>query len=162
MVENEVERQRKAIGRYCQPGTAGQAGWIGTAGPQRGSPPPGAAPGAGRGGPGARQPPPQALLQVPGEAAALRSPSESQQYVSYYFWLGNTRKECFMGDDKIQTGLRIPQSRYEEIRKMAERSGTSVNALILTLVDIGLSAVNLGIQAKAHAETHSPLHTDER
>lgn len=67
-----------------------------------------------------------------------------------------------MKDDKIQTGLRIPQSRYEEIRKMAERSGSSVNAIILMLVDIGLSAVNLGIQAKAHAGTHNPLHTDER
>lgn len=67
-----------------------------------------------------------------------------------------------MKDNKVQTGLRIPQSRYEEIREMAERSGTSVNAIILMLVDIGLSAVNLGILAKAHAETHNPLHNGER
>lgn len=67
-----------------------------------------------------------------------------------------------MKDDKVQTGLRIPQGRYEEIREMAERSGTSVNAIILMLVDIGLSAVNLGIRAKAHAETHNPLHNGER
>lgn len=48
--------------------------------------------------------------------------------------------------DKVQTGLRIPQDRYEVLREMAERSGISVNALICTLVDIGLSAVNLGTE----------------
>lgn len=47
-----------------------------------------------------------------------------------------------MKDDKIQTGLRIPQARYEELRVMAERSGTSLNGLILFLIDIGLTVVN--------------------
>ena len=47
-----------------------------------------------------------------------------------------------MKDDKIQTGLRIPQARYEELRVMAERSGTSLNGLILFLVDVGLTTIN--------------------
>lgn len=47
-----------------------------------------------------------------------------------------------MKDDKIQTGLRIPQARYEELRVIAERSGTSLNGLILFLIDIGLTVVN--------------------
>mgnify|MGYP002510374793 CR=1 FL=1 len=61
-----------------------------------------------------------------------------------------------MKDDKIQTGLRIPQSRYDELKDMADRSGVSLNALILLLVDVGLSAVNLGIDEAAHSEPHSP------
>lgn len=61
-----------------------------------------------------------------------------------------------MKDDKIQTGLRIPQSRYDELKDMADRSGVSLNALILLLVDVGLSAVNLGIDGAAHSEPHSP------
>lgn len=50
-----------------------------------------------------------------------------------------------MGYDKIQTGLRIPQSRYDELEEMAERFGISLNAVILFLVDIGMTAVNQGI-----------------
>jgi hypothetical protein len=60
-----------------------------------------------------------------------------------------------MKDDKIQTGLRIPQTRYEELRIMAEKSGISLNTLILFLVDVGLSAVNLGIEEAARSAPHS-------
>lgn len=49
-----------------------------------------------------------------------------------------------MKDDKIQTGLRIPQARYKELIILADRTGVSLNALILMLLDIGLSAVNHG------------------
>lgn len=48
--------------------------------------------------------------------------------------------------DKIQTGLRIPEERYEELTKIAERAGISINALVLHLVDIGLAAISLGAQ----------------
>lgn len=65
-----------------------------------------------------------------------------------------------MKDDKIQTGLRIPQDRYEELKKMAERSGISVNAVILYLVDIGLSAINLGTEREGHSEVRIPKHSD--
>lgn len=65
-----------------------------------------------------------------------------------------------MKDDKIQTGLRIPQNRYEELKEMADRSGVSLNALILFFVDVGISAVNLGIEAAAHSVPHSPQQND--
>ena len=61
-----------------------------------------------------------------------------------------------MNDDKIQTGLRIPQSRYDELKTLADRSGMSLNALILFLVDVGLSAVNLGIEAEARFSPRIP------
>ncbi len=60
-----------------------------------------------------------------------------------------------MKDDKIQTGLRIPQARYDELKEMADRSGISLNSMILLLVDIGLSAINLGIEESAHSSIHS-------
>ncbi len=47
-----------------------------------------------------------------------------------------------MKDDKIQTGLRIPQKRYEELTELAEQMGVSLNALILMLVDLGLTLRN--------------------
>lgn len=51
-------------------------------------------------------------------------------------------------NEKVQTGLRIPEKRYEELVTMADEAGISVNALVLLLVDVGLSAINLGTQAK--------------
>ncbi len=47
-----------------------------------------------------------------------------------------------MKDDKIQTGLRIPQRRYEELTELAEQMGVSLNALILMLIDLGLTLRN--------------------
>jgi len=38
-----------------------------------------------------------------------------------------------MNEDKIQTGLRIPQSRYDELKDMADKAGISLNAMILFL-----------------------------
>lgn len=64
-----------------------------------------------------------------------------------------------MNDDKIQTGLRIPQSRYNELKKMADRSGVSLNAMILLLVDVGMSAVNLGAVEAARSLPHNLQHT---
>lgn len=45
-------------------------------------------------------------------------------------------------NDKVQTGLRIPQGRYDELTGLAEELGVSLNALILMLVDLGLSLRN--------------------
>lgn len=47
-----------------------------------------------------------------------------------------------MQEDKIQTGLRIPVKRYEELNIIAEDIGISLNALILALVDLGLTLRN--------------------
>ena len=44
--------------------------------------------------------------------------------------------------DKVQTGLRIPQKRYEELSQIANESGVSLNSLILVLIDLGLSLRN--------------------
>ena len=63
-------------------------------------------------------------------------------------------------NDKIQTGLRIPAQSCAELSCMAEVMGISLNSLILFLVDIGLSAVNLGVEAAARSEPHSPQHSD--
>lgn len=65
-----------------------------------------------------------------------------------------------MNDGKIQTGLRIPQSRYDELKEMADRSGISLNSMILFLVDVGLLAVNLGVEGAAHFSSHIPQHID--
>lgn len=42
-------------------------------------------------------------------------------------------------DEKIQTGLRIPEKQYIRIKEKADRMGVSINQLILILVDIGLN-----------------------
>ena len=42
-------------------------------------------------------------------------------------------------EDKIQTGLRIPEKQYNRIKERADRMGVSINQLILVLVDIGLN-----------------------
>lgn len=51
--------------------------------------------------------------------------------------------------EKIQTGLRIPIEQYERIRNLCDRSGVTVNSLILQAVDIGLSR----IEETYHTET---------
>ena len=47
-----------------------------------------------------------------------------------------------MKNEKIQTGLRIPEKRYEELVSIAKESGVSLNSLILFLIDLGLSVRN--------------------
>lgn len=67
-----------------------------------------------------------------------------------------------MKDDKIQTGLRIPIDRYNELKKIADRSGASVNSIILFLVDVGLDSVNSGIEKQVHASLHIQQHNSEQ
>lgn len=45
--------------------------------------------------------------------------------------------------DKIQTGLRVPENQYERIKARADRTGISINQLILVLVDIGLNFLDM-------------------
>ncbi len=66
-----------------------------------------------------------------------------------------------LNDEKIQTGLRIPQERYSELKEMADRSGISLNAVILFLVDIGISAVNRGIEESGRFEPRTPQRSGE-
>ena len=62
---------------------------------------------------------------------------------------------------KIQTGLRIPESRYEELIQLSERSGISVNAAVLMLVDIGLDVLNRGKVESLRALVHKSEDTSE-
>lgn len=48
--------------------------------------------------------------------------------------------------NKIQTGLRIPEALYDHLCEDAKRNGVSINAQILFLLEVGMRAVNLGIQ----------------
>lgn len=56
--------------------------------------------------------------------------------------------------DKIQTGLRVPAEMYQELKRYARRSGASLNDTILLMVDIGLRAVNLGLQEEGRSGPH--------
>ena len=69
-------------------------------------------------------------------------------------------KEYTMNDEKIQTGLRIPLNRYNELKEIADRAGISLNAVILLLVEIGMAAVNRGVQEADHVGIHNLQHTD--
>ena len=40
---------------------------------------------------------------------------------------------------KVQTGLRIPEERYTELQSLANEIGVWTNALLLMLIDLGLS-----------------------
>lgn len=64
--------------------------------------------------------------------------------------------------EKIQTGLRIPQSRYEELVSLANSMGVSINTLALMLIDLGLKAFNLGMAEAAHAVPHNLQQSGEQ
>lgn len=53
--------------------------------------------------------------------------------------------------DKVQTGLRIPMNRYEELLTLANASGASLNSIVLALVEVGLHAINLGSPEALHS-----------
>lgn len=53
--------------------------------------------------------------------------------------------------EKIQTGLRVPVEQYTKLFSMAEHMGVSLNALMLVLLDIGLSVFSLGTEAEFHS-----------
>lgn len=55
---------------------------------------------------------------------------------------------------KVQTGLRIPEQKYEALAAYADRIGVSINALVLMLIDIGWEAINLGIRESDRAGLH--------
>lgn len=65
-------------------------------------------------------------------------------------------------DDKIQTGLRIPEAQYIRLKKMADRSGVSLNAVILQLVDIGLVVLNLGSEEVRRSGLQNQQHSGEQ
>lgn len=48
-------------------------------------------------------------------------------------------------NDKIQTGLRIPEKIHTDLQERATKMGVSVNQLILMLINIGLRFLDEGI-----------------
>ena len=66
-----------------------------------------------------------------------------------------------MKGDKIQTGLRIPEPLYNRLYRSAAQNGASVNAQILYLIDIGLKAIEAGVQAAARDLARNRQGTDE-
>lgn len=66
-----------------------------------------------------------------------------------------------MNGNKIQTGLRIPEALYDQLCEDAKRNGVSINTQILFLLDVGMRAVNLGIQAESRALVRKPRDTAE-
>lgn len=48
-------------------------------------------------------------------------------------------------NDKIQTGLRIPEKIHTDLQNRANQIGVSVNQLILVLINIGLKFLDEGI-----------------
>ena len=67
-----------------------------------------------------------------------------------------------MNEEKIQTGLRIPESRYKEIKDLCTSSGLSINSAILFLIEIGLSALNLGVEKAARSLPRIQQHNVEQ
>lgn len=63
--------------------------------------------------------------------------------------------------EKVQTGLRVPADQYDRLTAMSERMGVSLNSLMLMLVDIGLSALNLGMEAESRSQLRNLKDTDE-
>lgn len=49
--------------------------------------------------------------------------------------MGNSR------EDKIQTGLRVPERQYQRLVETADRMGVSLNALILMLIEMGFNQI---------------------
>lgn len=62
---------------------------------------------------------------------------------------------------KIQTGLRIPESRYDELVKLSNSIGVSVNAVVLMLLEIGMQAVSRGEVQFPHVPLRRCECTDE-
>ena len=60
----------------------------------------------------------------------------------------------------VQTGLRLPEPMYNQLKEASEQNGVSINAQILYLVDIGLKAVNLGVREQGRALAHKQQDAD--
>ncbi len=59
-------------------------------------------------------------------------------------------------EDKIQTGLRIPEKQYERLIAISTRVGVSINALILVLIDVGLNQIECQPEESYHSFFQNP------
>lgn len=51
--------------------------------------------------------------------------------------------------NKVQTGLRIPEERYNELCEVANEMGVSLNSLLLMLIDLGMTLWNGRVTVQA-------------
>jgi hypothetical protein len=49
-----------------------------------------------------------------------------------------------MKEDKIQTGLRVPEQMYSRLQEKASEIGVSLNSLALMLIDMGFTLIDNG------------------
>jgi hypothetical protein len=61
----------------------------------------------------------------------------------------NTSKERDKDMNKVQTGLRIPEERYNELCEVANEMGVSLNSLLLMLIDLGMTLRNGRVTVQA-------------
>ena len=64
-------------------------------------------------------------------------------------------------DNKVQTGLRIPEERYEKLTAAAQAAGVSLNTMLLMLIDVGMKTVNLGVEEERRVLLRMTQDTDE-
>ncbi len=62
---------------------------------------------------------------------------------------------------KIQTGLRIPVEQYNKFCLLSDRMGISLNAVVLFLADVGLAAINRGVESGGRGPLRSPKCSGE-
>ena len=43
-----------------------------------------------------------------------------------------------MSANRIQTGLRVPEELYQQVKETADKAGVSINAQLLCLIEIGI------------------------
>ena len=61
----------------------------------------------------------------------------------------------------IQTGLRMPETLYIQLKQRQQESGVPINQQVLNLVEIGLETIRLGIQEQGRASSRNPQETSE-
>ena len=61
----------------------------------------------------------------------------------------------------IQTGLRMPETLYIQLKQRQQESGVPINQQVLNLVEIGLETIRLGIQEQGRASSRNHQETSE-
>lgn len=55
----------------------------------------------------------------------------------------------------IQTGLRLPETIYNQLKQRQTECGVPINTQVNYLISLGLDVIRLGIQEQARTSSHS-------
>ena len=55
-------------------------------------------------------------------------------------------------NEKIQTGLRIPELLHSDLQSRSEEMGVSINQLVLMLINIGIKLIDRGVIPQDYQE----------